>query len=236
MVSSDSSLPFLSILLVNENRKLVQCVAYPCSCYVSRVHLWCLVDLGLALSVVQWAFGLWTAAHIPADIEAEDTKGLTYRSFLNLTSSGALYSSFGWVLLIIMARWKRADPQPRRAGTHFRVILIYTIYRIFIAMVVGINKPTPDFTELLTHCVLGGFGSFTCAPLGVLVFLPVVEIFIGFSAAFMVRHRAIARHGKERVEVPPPPPKFAAAWTLGEVIELDHIPALPAEGTIDLKV
>jgi hypothetical protein len=123
-------------------------------------------------------------------------------------------------------------------------------------MLVGINKPTPEFTELLTRCVLGGFGSFTCAPLGVLVFLPVVEILIGrhrthtlfvlflltcalitgFSTAFVVRHRAIARHGKEKVEVPPPPPKFAAAWTLGEVMELDHTAPLPAEGTIELKV
>ncbi|KAJ7444309.1 hypothetical protein FB451DRAFT_1294293 [Mycena latifolia] len=193
-------------------------------------------NLGLALSVVQWVFGWWTVAHMPAASEAEDAEGLTYRSFLNLTSSGALYSSVGWVLLIIMARWKRADPQPRRAGTHFRVILIYTFYRIFIAMLGGINKPTPEFTELLIHCVLGGFGSFTCTPLGVLVFLPVVEILIGLSAAFMVRHRALARHGKEKVEVPPPPPKFAAAWTLGEVMELDHTPALPAEGTIELKV
>ncbi|KAJ7346357.1 hypothetical protein DFH08DRAFT_213612 [Mycena albidolilacea] len=135
-----------------------------------------------------------------------------------------------------MARWKRADTQPRRAGTHFWVILIYTFYRIFIAMLVGINKPTPEFTELLTRCVLGDFGSFTCAPLEVLVFLPIVEILIGLSTAFMVRHRAIARYGKERVEVPPPPPKFAAAWTLGEVMELDHTEALPAEGTIELKV
>ncbi|KAF7344124.1 hypothetical protein MVEN_01702200 [Mycena venus] len=177
-------------------------------------------NLGLALSVVQWVFGWWTVAHMPAASEVKYAEGLTYRSFLNLTSNGALYSSVGWVFLIIMARWKRADPQPRRAGTHFRVILIYTFYRIFIAI----------------RCVLGGFGSFTCAPLGVLVFLPVVEILIGLSAAFMVRHRAIARHGKEKIEVPPPPPKFAAAWTLGEVMELDHTPALPAEGTIELKV
>jgi hypothetical protein len=58
----------------------------------------------------------------------------------------------------------------------------------------------------------------------------------GFSTAFVVRHRAIARHGKEKVEVPPPPPKFAAAWTLGEVMDLDHTAPLPAEGTIELKV
>ncbi|KAJ7046342.1 hypothetical protein C8F04DRAFT_1064014 [Mycena alexandri] len=128
-----------------------------------------------------------------------------------------------------MARWKRADPQPRRAGTHFQVILIYTFYRIFLVMLYGINEPTPEFTELLTRCVLGGFRSFTCAPLGALIFLPVVEILIGLSTAFMVRHRAIARHGKEKVEVPRPPPKFAAAWTLGEVMELDHTLALPAE-------
>ncbi|KAJ6506988.1 hypothetical protein C8R45DRAFT_971191 [Mycena sanguinolenta] len=153
-----------------------------------------------------------------------------------------------------MARWKRPDPHPRRAGTHFRVILLYTFYRIVIgalqsthptlkllligltAMLVGIDKPTPEFKELLTRCVLAGFGSFTCAPLGVLVFLPAVEILIGLAAAFMVRHRAIAKHGKEKVEVPPPPPKFAAAWTLGEVMELDHTRTLPTEGTIELKV
>jgi hypothetical protein len=42
-----------------------------------------------------------------------------------------------------MARWKRADPQPRRAGTHFGVILIYTFYRIFIGAL-GSTHPTPN--------------------------------------------------------------------------------------------
>ncbi|KAJ7319304.1 hypothetical protein DFH08DRAFT_390398 [Mycena albidolilacea] len=56
-------------------------------------------NLGLALSAVQWVFGWWTVAHMPAASEAKDAEGLTYRSFLNLTSSGALYSSVGWVLL-----------------------------------------------------------------------------------------------------------------------------------------
>ncbi|KAJ7753507.1 hypothetical protein B0H16DRAFT_1544361 [Mycena metata] len=193
-------------------------------------------SLGLALSVAQWALGWWTVIHLPAASDTEDTEGLTYRSFLNLTSSGALYSTFGWVLLITMARWKRADPQPRRAGIHFRLILLYTFYRICIVMVGGIEKPAPEFTQLLTRCALGGFRSFTCAPLGALVFLPVVEILIGLSAAFVVRHRAVARHGKEKVEVPPPAPTFAAAWTLGEVMELDHTPVLSAESTIELKV
>jgi hypothetical protein len=77
-------------------------------------------------------------------------------------------------------------------------------------MLVGVNKPTPEFTELLTRCVLGGFGSFTCASLGILVFLPVVEILIG-------RHRTHSLR-----------PFY--------LLELDNTPALPAEGTIELKV
>jgi hypothetical protein len=55
-------------------------------------------------------------------------------------------------------------------------------------------------------------------------------------AAFTIRYRAIARHGVEKVEVLPPPPKLAAAWTMGEVVELGG-PAAPAtEETIPAKV
>jgi hypothetical protein len=39
----------------------------------------------------------------------------------------------------------------------------------------------------------------------------------------------------EKVEVPPPPPKLAAAWTLGDIMELDGPTAPATEETIPEK-
>ncbi|KAJ7838048.1 hypothetical protein B0H13DRAFT_2104064, partial [Mycena leptocephala] len=88
---------------------------------------------------------------------------------------------------------------------------------------------------MLSSCTRTAFRSLTCAPLGILLLLPIAEILTSLCVAFTIRHRAIARHGVEKVEVPPPLPKLDAAWTLGDVVELDG-PAAPAtEETIPAK-
>jgi hypothetical protein len=55
--------------------------------------LWLLVDLGLALSVVQWAFGWWTVAHMPAASEAKDAEGLSKLKTKHTISVSNLISS-----------------------------------------------------------------------------------------------------------------------------------------------
>ncbi|KAJ7921252.1 hypothetical protein B0H13DRAFT_1985619 [Mycena leptocephala] len=139
-----------------------------------------------------------------------------------------------WLFLIYMSRTKRV--QLKRAGTHFWFVFFAVVWRIstMVISLTGLGEYSEPLSAMLSSCTRTAFRSLTCAPLGILLFLPVAEILTLLCAAFTIRHRAVARHGVEKVEVPPPPPKLAAAWTLGDVVELDG-PAVPVVETIPTK-
>ncbi|KAJ7617181.1 hypothetical protein FB45DRAFT_933580, partial [Roridomyces roridus] len=202
----------------------------------STMRILNLYNLGLVLSVIQLSVAGWTVARMPTGSQGDEPESsINYRDFLEYNLLGAVYSIFIWAMLIFIARWKRGQPQQKRAGTHFLVVQIYIVYRIFLVMLVAFRKPTPEFTAMATHCLRGvAFLSGTCAPLGVAVVFPVVELLLAGAIAFLIRNRAIARHGRAQVDMPPPPPKLVPAWTLGEIMGLDDDEQ--EEGSVGLKV
>ncbi|KAJ7617178.1 hypothetical protein FB45DRAFT_1034471 [Roridomyces roridus] len=189
---------------------------------------------------------------MPTGSQRDDSEGpMSYRSFLEYNSFGAVYSTFIWAMLILNARWKRGEPQQKRAGTHFLVLRIFIVYRILLGkipaqltrcslirsltvMFLGVSKPSSEFTAMASHCLReAALLSGTCAPLGVTIVFPIAELFLAGAIAFLIRTRAIAKHGTAQVDTPPPPPKLVAAWKLGEIMELDDE---QGDGSIGLKV
>ncbi|KAJ7617177.1 hypothetical protein FB45DRAFT_223168 [Roridomyces roridus] len=172
---------------------------------------------------------------MPTGSQGDEPGGLIdYRSFLEYNIFDAVYSTLIWAMLIFITRWKRGQPHQKRAGTHFLAVQIYIVYRIFSVMLLAFRKPYSEFAAMATHCLRGvAFLSVTCAPLGVAVVFPVIELLLAGVIAFLIRKRAIAKHGTAQVDTPPPPPKLVAAWKLGEIMELDDE---QGECSIGLKV
>ncbi|KAJ7752375.1 hypothetical protein B0H16DRAFT_1546824 [Mycena metata] len=170
--------------------------------------------IGLLLTIMQGLFGWSATALTESEPTGNKSNDMTYYLFSVIMSSLAAVSTVFWIVLIC-GRKMRAD------GI-FYLTWSYGLERMYMLGLLLLEPRSKRFSELVSSCSRAGFMSFGCAPLGVLLFCPILEILLLLLAAFLIRRRAIAIHGFKQVEDPSPHiPYSTAAWMRGDVLELD---------------
>ncbi|KAJ7722216.1 hypothetical protein B0H16DRAFT_1699380 [Mycena metata] len=117
----------------------------------------------------------------------------------------------------------------------FLVLSLQEISTVIFGLLLAFHSvKSPIFTALASSCTAVGFRAHACAPLGMLAFLPIAEIFTFICASVIIRRLGVVRYGSAMVQLPvpppppPPPPQYAAAWAIVGVVELDK-PVISAQ-------
>ncbi|KAJ7717466.1 hypothetical protein B0H16DRAFT_1897970 [Mycena metata] len=197
-------------------------------------------SLGFALSTAQAIFG-WVLSsrtpNEPAPILGEE-RPWTYHEVIGVMSCFSTLTCRTWILLFFLfCRSKRYLPFVG-AGWHANATLFLAGGRLFF-LIFGLllafhSVKSPIFTALASSCTAVGFRAHACAPLGMLAFLPIAEIFTFICASVIIRRLGVVRYGSAMVQLPvpppppPPPPQYAAAWAIVGVVELDK-PVISAQ-------
>ncbi|KAJ6582674.1 hypothetical protein DFH09DRAFT_1309614 [Mycena vulgaris] len=138
-----------------------------------------------------------------------------------------LFSAFQWIyssFTKVTGNYVIADTTCHQLDLLWKKPFIGTVQ--YLAVII-FPVPTTPVGALVASCAAIGFRGMGCTAVGVHIFLPLANVATIICAACKLYHRAKAIHGSAQVEAPPPPPAYAAAWTLAYVVELD----LPVSGT-----
>ncbi|KAJ7748272.1 hypothetical protein DFH07DRAFT_1062556 [Mycena maculata] len=142
----------------------------------------------------------------------------TPAGYLCAISVMAGITSSYWLLLMYIAR-RKTSPDWARAGLHVTFLVCTSLHWIYLTvMLLCMNSPSSPLWTLIYSCADAGFAGNRCAAIALHLYLPLVDILVLLSTAWIVFHRARAVHGSDKVTLSPT--AYAAAWTLGHVGEL----------------
>ncbi|KAJ7137300.1 hypothetical protein C8R46DRAFT_1234690 [Mycena filopes] len=208
-----------------------------------------LYSFGFVLSAAQVIFGWSLLSRTPNEAPvptSSEQKGYTYHNVIETIAVANTFACATWIFLLFLFYRAREHTLPASAGWHASATIYLAVARsilvAFNCVIVLLSPHTPTFAALATSCGAVGFRSHACAPLGVLLFLPIAEVVTLACASATIRRRAFLRYGSARVQLipplpppppPPPAPRFVAAWTLGDIAELDT-PLVSATAAVPL--
>ncbi|KAJ7720609.1 hypothetical protein B0H16DRAFT_1699915 [Mycena metata] len=116
--------------------------------------------------------------------------------------------------------WLRVEPSLME-----KLALIPTSPQVLFGLEAVLRPPrTPAFTQLVSSCTAVGFRSHACAPLGVLMLLPVAELVPGILI-LVIPSRLIGHSGATPIELTPAPPvqvdrPIMNAWPMDNLGEM----------------
>ncbi|KAJ7711733.1 hypothetical protein B0H16DRAFT_1703335 [Mycena metata] len=158
---------------------------------------------GFILSAAQFVFGWYMVPRTPNEPppsgSSSDSHFYTYHDALVLL---ALYSTLVcpmWIGMTLYFWAERKQSAYARLGGYKGPILFMAAVRTIPFMAVLRPPRTPAFTQLVSSCTAVGFRSHACAPLGVLMLLPVAELVPGIFI-LLIPGRLIERGGATRIE------------------------------------
>ncbi|KAJ7501883.1 hypothetical protein B0H11DRAFT_1991507 [Mycena galericulata] len=182
--------------------------------------------LGLAISAFQVvsAACLLPLFPVPRYDPSLCEKAGTFET-LCLLIFGAVFSCFGWLMVIEPTSPKNSGARPA-AGAMTHIVILLTIATFWIleaaVLVMDARIPSSPFWTFVSSCTMTGFTtSAKCTGVRINLLLSLVNLILFLGTAWTIYRHAYAQYGAEKVLSSHNGPEHAIAWTLGDVWELD---------------